>query len=120
QRGGEMAFEGVHDLRRLGLLALGYAEVHHAQAARDETVRQGGEVAFGDGSVGDHERALGARERRDELVRVPKHARPDADLVGPPGHRNAHALHRRSSFSIAAATSSTGPLASTTWAANSW
>ena len=83
---------------RLGLLALGDAEVDDAQPARRPGPRdERREVALGDRSVGDDERALGPGQGRQEVAR-PAPGRPARSRRRrPSGDRDAHALQRRSS-----------------------
>ena len=115
----ELALERRHHLDRLGLLPLGDAEMDAGDVATRQAGDERGEVPGGDGLVGNDEGPLGAMELGEQLSRVLEEFPANDDRVVAARDRDPHALQRRSSPSIASATSSTVPRASTTWAANS-
>jgi len=117
--GRELTLDRRHHLERLRLLALRHGQVHDAEPAGRESLGERIEVAVRDLIVGDHEGALGALELGQVLGGVGEQSRSDRHVVRAAWDRDAYALHRRSSRSMATATSSTVPLPSTTCAANS-
>jgi hypothetical protein len=93
--------------------------VHGPEAPLGQAAGERFEVSGGDGRVRDDERPLRSRKLRQVGSGLLEEAGRDRYVVVTAPDRDLHALQRRSSFSIAAATSSTEPLASTTCAANS-
>src|SRR5919106_1648440 len=115
----ELTMEHRRHRKRLRVLALRYYQVHARPAALCQPSSERLQVALGHLGVGHDERALDAGELGQVRASLVEDPRRDRHVIRPARNGDGHALHRSNSFWIAAATSSTGPLASTTCAANS-